>query len=279
LFIDEHLEEIIENVINYIQSPQTFADLMTLIQYFDTLILNLPIDADVELIQLANSSPIREQWYNGVSINEIEKLGSKAIDVCNKYYGFHFPWIINAISKKMNLNNKPDEATILENISLFSEIGVHNIESAKVYLAGVKSRECSLELSSFINIDTEFSVKEQLFDIFRSLQSGEISCSEKSHRWLTLLDLSNKSITTKTFKKIVANISEGNTGNYDELFVKYYNNKIYLCSYDYKVKLLIRDKYQDKYKRFINMEGVFFGKQSPKKWELKTRNPYIQIID
>ena len=279
LFIDEHLEEIIENVINYIQSPQTFSDLMALIKYLDMLILHLPIDTDTELIQLANSLPIREQWHSGALINEIEKLDNKAIDVCNKYYGFHFPWIINAISKKMNLSNKSDEATILENISLFSEIGVPNIESAKVYLAGVKSRECSLELSSFINIDTEFSVKEQLFDIFRSLQSGEISCSEKSHRWLTLLDLSNKFITTKTFKKIVANISEGNTGNYDELFVKYYNNKIYLCSYDYKVKLLIRDKFQDKYKRFINMEGVFFGKQSPKKWELKTRNPYIQIID
>ena len=103
----------------------------------------------------------------------------------------------------MNLSNKSNEATILENLSLFSEIGVPNIESAKVYLSGIKSRECALELSSLINIDAEFSVKEQLFGIFRSLQSGEINCSEKSYRWLTLLDISNKSITTKTFKKIV----------------------------------------------------------------------------
>ena len=179
----------------------------------------------------------------------------------------------------MNLSNKSDEATILENISLFSEIGVPNIESAKVYLSGIKSRECALELSSFIDIDAESSVKEQLFDIFRSLQSGEINCSDKSYRWLTLLDLSNKSITTKTFKKTVAHISENNTGNYDELFVKDFNNKIYLCSYDYKVKLLIRDKFQDKYKMFIDKQGVFFKKQSPTKWELRTRNPYIQIID
>ncbi len=279
LFIDEHLEEILKCVLNYIQSPQIFSDLMELIQYFDMLILHLPIDTDVELIQLANSLPIREQWYSGASINGVEKLDNKAIDVCNKYYGFHFPWIINAISKKMNLSNKSDEATILENISLFSEIGVPNIESAKVYLSGIKSRECALELSSFIDIDAESSVKEQLFDIFRSLQSGEINCSDKSYRWLTLLDLSNKSITTKTFKKTVAHISENNTGNYDELFVKDFNNKIYLCSYDYKVKLLIRDKFQDKYKMFIDKQGVFFKKQSPTKWELRTRNPYIQIID
>lgn len=279
LFIDEHFEEILENVLKYIQSPQTFTDLMTLIQYLDMLILHLPIDTDVELIQLANSSPIREQWYNGISINEIKKLDKKAIDVCNKYYGFHFPWIINAISKKMNLSNKSNEATVLENLSLFSEIGVPNIESAKVYLSGIKSRECALELSSLINIDAESSVKEQLFDIFRSLQSGEINCSEKSYRWLTLLDISNKSITTKTFKKIVAHFSEKNTGNYDALFVKYYNNKIYLCSYDYKVKLLIQNEFQAKYKKFIDIQGVFFEKQSPGKWELKTRNPYIQIID
>ena len=279
LFIDEHFEEISENVINYIQSPQTFADLMTLIQYFDTFILHLPIEADVELIQLANSLPIREQWYNGVSINKIEKLGNKAIDVCNKYYGFHFPWIINAISKKMNLNNKSDEATILENISLFSEIGVPTIESAKVYLAGIKSRECSIELSTFINMDVKFSIKEQLLNVFKLLKSGEINFSEKSYRWLTLLDVSNRSTTIKTFKRVVAYLPEERTKNYNELFVKHYNNKIYLCSYDYKVKLLIRDEFQDKYKKFIDKQGVFFKKQSSKKWELETRNPYVQITD
>ena len=279
LFIDEHFEEILENLLKYFESPQLFTDLMALIQYFDMFILRLPIVTNTDLIKLANNLPIREQWYKGTSIKEIEKLDKKAIDVCNKYYGFHFPWIINAISKKMNLRDKFDEAIILENISLFSEIGVPTIESAKVYLAGIKSRECSLELSTFIDIDVESSVKQQLFDVFRLVQSGKLTCSEKSYSWLELLEERNKSITIKTLEKLVANISEDQTGKYDELIVKHHNNKIYLCSYDYKVKLLVKNKFYDKLKMLLNIQGVFFSKQSSKRWELKSRNPYIQIID
>lgn len=279
LFIDEQLDEISNNVIKYIQSAQSFTDLMILIQYFDTFISHLPVKADDRLTQLVKSLSIREKWYSGATISEIENIDEKAIDVCNQYYGFHFSWIINAISKKLNLNGKPDEAMILENISLFSEIGVPNIDSAKVYLSGIKSRECAIELSTFIDVNAEPSIKEQLFDVFRLLQNGEINCSDKSYRWLTLLDVSNKYVTAKTLKKVVANIAGDRVGNYNELFIKRYNNKIYLCSYDYKVKLLIRDKFQHKYKNLVNVQGLFFKKQSLNKWKLECKNPYVHIID
>lgn len=279
LFIDEHLSEISDNILIYIQSSQSFADLMVLIQYLDTFISCLPIHIDVELIQLVNSLPIREKWYSGKSINKIEKLKKKAIDVCNKYYGFHFPWIINAISKKTELNGKPDEATVLENISLFSEIGVPDINSAKIYLSGIRSRECAIELSTFINIDTEFSIREQLFEILKSLQNNEITCSEKSYKWLALLNANSRLDTIKTFKKIVIHIAEKCVGNYKKLFIRQHDDRIYLCSYDYSVKLLIRSKFQDKYMKLIGMSGLFFKKQSSNKWELRTRNPYIQIVD
>lgn len=279
LFIDEHVNEICENVLRYIESPQSFTDLMILIQYFDTFILYLPVNTDDKLIQLATTSSIRDKWYNGNSISEIENMEENAIDVCNKYYGFHFPWIINAISKKLKLSDKSDEATVLENISLFSEIGVPNIESAKVYLSGIKSRECAIELSALIDINDTFPIKKQLLNVFRLLQNGEMSCSEKSFRWLSLLDTNNKYVTIKTLKKVVAHIKEENVEDYNELIVKHYNNKIYLCSYDYKLKLLIRNKFQDKYNQLTDIQGLFFKKKSSIKWVLKSRNPYVQIID
>lgn len=279
LFIDEHFDEILENVVMYMQSTKSFTDLMALIQYFDTFISKLPIITDGVLVHLANSLSIREKWYSGTAINEIEEVNENALDICNQYYGFHFPWIINAISKKMILNGRSDEATILENISLFSEIGVYNIESVKVYLSGIKSRECAIELSNFINNESESSVKRQLFDVFRLLQNGEINCSDKSYRWLTLLDTSNKFVSTTIFQKKVVRIREERIGNYDELFIKYYNNRIFLCSYDYKVKLYIHDDFQDKYMKFVDIQGLLFKKQSSEIWELKSINPYIQIID
>lgn len=279
LYIDERLNEISDNVLIYIKSPKSFTDLMMLIQYFDTFISHLPINTDDELIQLANSSSIREKWYIGATISEIESMEGKALDVCNQYYGFHFPWIISAISKKLNLNGNSDEAAVLENISLFSEIGVPNIESAKVYLAGIKSRECAIELSTLINVDTGSSIKEQLFDVLTSLENGEIVCSEKAYSWLKLLDVSNKYATIKTLKRVVVHIEEERVGSYNELFVKQHNNKIYLCSYDYNVRLLIRNEFENKYKKLINIQGLFFQKESLKRWELKSKNPYIQIIN
>ena len=66
----------------------------------------------------------------------------------------------------------------------------------------------------------------------------------------------------------------GNIAN----FVKHYNNSIYLCSYDYSVKLLIRDEFKDKYRQLVGKQGLFFQRQSSKKWELKSKNPYIRII-
>ncbi|WP_084767051.1 DEAD/DEAH box helicase [Clostridium nigeriense] len=278
LYIDERINEISRNILIYIESTKSFTDLMTLIQYLDIFVSEIPINLDTELIKLVKSSDIREKWYSGDAICEIENIDQKAIDVCNKYYAFHFPWIINAISKKLNLNGNSDEASILENISLFSEIGVPNIESAKVYLAGIKSRECAIELSKFINIDTEYSINEQLFNIFRLFQNKEITCSEKAYRWLNLLDATNKKDTIKTLKKVVISINEKCVGKYDELMVKQHKNKLYLCSYDYNIKLQIRNEFQEKYKKMINLQGVFFEKQSSRVWELKSRNPYIKII-
>lgn len=280
LFIDEHLEELTNNILVYVKSSQTFTDLMTLIQYLDTFISLLPANKDDELIKLANALSIREKWYNGTAINEIKKIGEKAIEVCNQYYGFHFPWIINAVSKKLKLNGKADEAIVLENISLFSEIGVSDIESARVYLSGIKSRECAMALAPLISVATDAApIKEQLLEILKLFQNGQIECSEKIYEWLTLLDVSNKQNDIRIIKKIFAHIQDDHLGKYNKLHVKCYNNKIYLCSYDYVLKLRIRDEFRDKYLYLIGIQGLFFEKKSCGILELKSDNPYVKIVD
>ena len=279
LFIDENLEEIRDHVSKYIYSEQEFIDLINLLEYLNALILQLPINIDLEFIEVDNLLSITEKWYKGVPMNEIKKIDKKADIVCNQYYGFHFPWIINSISKKIKLWGKIDESTVLEEISLISEIGVPNIKSAKIYLAGIRSRESAIELSTFVDTDIQINIKDQLLNVFSSLQSEQISCSERTYRWLILLNERNKYNSAKKIKKIVINISEKKTGKYKELLVKNHNNKMYICSYNYNIKLPIRKEFYDKYKDYADIQGIFFKKISQDKWELSTRNPYIQIID
>ncbi len=281
LYIDAHFGELSENTQAYIQSSQNFENLMTLIQYLDTFISLLPMDMDEKLIAAVNTINIREKWYSGGSIEEIEAMGDKATDVCNQYYGFHFPWIVNAISKKLNLAGKADESKILENVSLFSEIGVPNVESAKVYMSGIKSRECAIELSSIIKIDNELvgSVKKQLLDFQQSLTNGQAECSDKARRWLDLLIVSDEHRSFRKLEEVKTKISYEHTGTYKELYVKSYQNRIYLCSYDYTIKRLIREEVQDKFEKLIGIQGVFFEKESDGLWILKSLNPYIQISE
>lgn len=99
--------------------------------------------------------------------------------------------------QKIKLLGKIDEATVLEEISLISEIGVPNIKSAKIYLAGIRSRESAIELATFIDADIQINIKDQLLDFFISLENKQIYCSERTYKWLVLLHEINKYNVTK----------------------------------------------------------------------------------
>jgi len=203
LYIDKFIDELIENVDTYICSSQDFDKLMAFIQQLDAFVASLPISKDDELSEIVSKVPIRDKWYGGYSIKEIEKLNEKASDVCTQYYGFHFPWIINAIAKKMNILGNVDEAKVLEEISLFSEIGVYDIKSAKIYLSGIKSCECAMELAALIVTDDDLAtpVKDQLMDYYDLLESGQTECSEKAYRWLKLLNINEGRVARRIIKK------------------------------------------------------------------------------
>ncbi len=43
---------------------------------------------------------IRFSWFNGDSVANIESICNNAKKIRSDYYGYHFPWIINATAKK-----------------------------------------------------------------------------------------------------------------------------------------------------------------------------------
>lgn len=280
IFIAGHIEEVTEYIDLYCMSSQSFDDLMDLIQCLDSFVALIPISTNKKLIEVVNSIPIRNKWYGGCPIDEINILDDKALDACNQYYGFHFPWIINSIAKKMSLIGKTDEAKILEDISLFSEIGVPDIKSSKIYLSGVRSRECALELSKKIGTDNDWlnPIKGQLLKYWEELNAGRSECSERTYRWLNLLNASDKNSSRISINRMKIRIDYCHAGTYDELIIRSYESRIYVCSYDYKIRILIRKEVQDKYAKLLGIQGLFFKKATNGFWILQSHNPFIQIV-
>lgn len=279
LYINEELDSLISIIQQYTSSSQSFNDLMELIKSFDVFISSMPLSFDSKLMDIILQFPIRDAWYGGKAIENIMNVNAKADKICNQYYSFHFPWIINAISKKFLLLEKKEESKLLEDLSLFSEIGVSDITSAKIYLAGIKSRICAIELSSYIDEDSlmQFSVEESLIDLINKQTNNEINLSEKTIQWLELIDINHREKEYQEIAYMQLKLSNNNEIGYDRLYCKDFKNKIYLCSWDYKIKILIKEQYYSRLKRLANLLGVYFTKGKNNEWNLESENPYIKI--
>lgn len=280
LYIDEHINFLVSAVEQYIDSWQTFDELMQLIQQIDIFISDMPVTFDTEILEALNQLPIRNAWYGGKTLNEIIMLGGRAEEVCIQYYNFHFPWIVNAISKKMLLLGKTEEAKILEDISLFSEIGVADMISSQIYLSGIKSRACAIELSELVEEkdQTNLSIKKQLIQLIPKYDDGEIDISEEAYEWLRLVNTSNSGVIEQELHYMRIHVDYTLVSVYERLYCKCYEERIYLCSWDYKIKLLIRPEAMDKYKCLVGLLGVYFQRTENNLWELISENPYIVIL-
>lgn len=85
---------------------------------------------------------IRRDWISGVPLSEIIKNEPMAEKISKDYYGFTLPWIIHGISQ---LFDSVLEETIVQtysSIAMFVELGLPNLTSSNIYMAGVRSRSC-----------------------------------------------------------------------------------------------------------------------------------------
>jgi len=151
------------------------------------------------------------------------------------------PWAINAIVRKLydlSLNN---EAEVLENIALFSEIGLPNIFAIKIYLSGIRSRIASLDLSKIINTDLVDVSKRRLFNLIISNQE-KISeyCLPITSEWITIFETeqnySNRTDIPKVINFTLSKISETIESNV--LNIRKNEKNVFLCSPDFKTNIM-----------------------------------------
>lgn len=278
ILIEEYIEEIQEIVQTYNQSEKNISDTIEIIKKVENFIQQMPSTSFKHNFNNTDVDLVREKWFSGVSLANIKEIndGQK---ICVEYFGMTVPWAINAIVRKLYDLSLDNEAEVLENIALFSEIGLPNIFAVKIYLSGIRSRVASLDLSGIINSDLVDVSKRRLFNLIISNQE-KISeyCLPITSEWITIFETEQNhsnsvdipKVSNFTLKKISETI-ESNVLN-----IRKKEQNVYLCSPDFKTKIAVESTNFLPFDSLGNNMGVcFIYNDLNKNWSMKLRNPNL----
>lgn len=278
VLIEEHVEEIKEIVQIYNQSEKNISDTIEIIKRVESLIQQMPSTSFKHNFEETDISSVREKWFSGVSLSDIKQINNGQ-KICVEYFGMTIPWAINAIARKLYDISLDDEAEALENIALFSEIGLPNIFAVKIYLSGIRSRVASLDLSKIINTNLADVGKRKLFNLIISNQE-KISkyCLPVTYEWITIFEIeqnySNGTDIPKVSNFTLSKISETIESNV--LNVRKNKNNVFLCSPDFKTKIAVQSTNSLPFGSIGNNMGVCLMYDDFKKsWYMKLRNPNL----
>ena len=278
VLIEEHVEEIKEIVQTYNQSEKNITDTIEMMKRVEDLIQQMPSTSFKHNFDNTEVDLVREKWFSGVSLADIKQINNGQ-KICVEYFGMTIPWAINAIVRKLYDMSLDNEAEVLENIALFSEIGLPNIFAVKIYLSGIRSRVASLDLSKIININLVDVSKRRLFNLIISNQE-KISeyCLPVTSKWITIFEIeqnhNNNTEIPKVSNFTLNDISERIES--DILNIRKYENNVFLCSPDFKTKIAVRSTDSLPFSSVGNNIGVcFMYDDFNESWSMELRNPNL----
>lgn len=215
---------------------------------------------------------IRHDWISGMPLSEIIKNESTAEKITKDYYGFTLPWIIHGISQ---LFDPVLEETIVQtysSIAMFIELGLPNITSSNIYMAGVRSRSAALELS-LIDIFNGKSVPE----IKRILTSVEVSKENISNIAQVWIDLFSNTAKSQSPKRVSFPSFTWNRDDLpDRLYLREQKNQYYLLSSDGYFCEKVESTKDLPFSKIANIVGLYFERREGT-WYLQSYNPRIII--
>ncbi len=276
LFLDENLQALLDAVQTCQLMGNEFEDKLTLLHDIETIIWNIPcLDEDRAKIKSKNSSEIREAWLNGSGVSQILRL-ENGDEIINKLYSFTLPWIMNAIAKKLRIRELAEEAEIVEELSVLTEIGLPNYKAVKIYQAGIRSRTSAVELASHLE-DGNMTISDIKKIIIREEKNFSKLVSATTREWIRLLV-----VTSPVQKKAVPNISftYGNTHlKTKTLVARTINGRQFLLSPDLLFQGDVSGSDNIDFSPVTDIEGIYFNyNDCEEEWQMTVTNPFIQVL-
>ncbi|MEA1973052.1 MAG: helicase-related protein, partial [Candidatus Cloacimonadota bacterium] len=280
ILIKEYIDSIKEILSIYIQSEKNIRDIIKLVKKIEKIIQMMPSTSFKNDFNKDELKIVRKQWFSGIPLLKI-KESPNGHKICNEYFGMNIPWAINAIVRKLYDLNLEDEAKALEDIALFSEIGLSNKVAIKIYLSGIKSRVAALDLSQAFNDDFDTVSKKELLRLL-TLHKKKIkaNCSKTTLEWIKLYsknENNNTDIVIPKFNDFKLDKVKNNIKS-NLLNVRQYNDKTYLCSSDFQDMILIKSSKDLPFNEIANNSGLYFKyDETIDSWTMLSRNSKLLL--
>jgi hypothetical protein len=254
----------------YLQSEMTLACLIMAVQKIEfwarinAVSMIGTMDDDDEL------NSLREKWLGGTGLRLILRESENAALICKDLYGYQLPWLIHAISQKLDKSMDEERINALSCIALLVEIGVPTELAAKIFLSGVRSRVAATELAQ---LDIQYgSTIYSITDNLRNPEFVEIlmpQVSEPTQNWLNLVVSSGARL--KHSMPHFAHFRLEKPIESTTLYARTFEEQIYLCTVDGLTKLPVKSDNNLPFHHVVDNPRYVFV-QNDNVWELKDRN-------
>jgi len=260
-------EKNIEDKLNFVLGIDSVVNSLSIIQSDSKLVAFLKID---NLLR-----DVLQPWLKGESIISINKEIEKAY-ILERYLTFTLPWAISAISKMLKQDNNIEEAEDYELIAILVEMGLPNYNATMVFLSGIKSRLASVELSDLL-LEDDFSSYKNLRKVICTSDFVYIISSESTKHWITLykhvFNFNKPKLTSlNSFTFTNDKLNDANIGR---LYVRRFQDRIYLCTEDYNEKVDVTENKLN-FKSISDINGIHF-EYNFGAWNFKSINPHYVI--
>jgi len=264
--LDGEYDRILQYGNNFLKSPQALSNKIRLLKEIEEVVFTFPSftfrsnrNIPQDLLDEA-----RILWISGSSLSMGSNIG-KIIKICNGYFSFTISWVVGAIANKCKTAGEDELANVFEDLSLSCELGLPNIDAAKIYLAGVKSRIAVMDIydsrsfkqhnGSEMNIR---QTKNWINDYTNKLKS-EVT-EDITKRWLDFVSSEIKRNQKYKHPKFSDFILPGHPDLItNRLYVKTIDHKtFYLSSPDYTESFPINSSKQWPFANFANSMNYYF---------------------
>jgi hypothetical protein len=215
---------------------------------------------------------IREAWISGIDLTSITLINSNAGNIVKNFYEFTLPWVVHAISRFFDPEIDEEIFKAYTLLALLIELGLPNETAANVYMAGIRSRRVSIEISALDCIKDRnlTEIKEMLIIILAS----DIQLSDEARVWIDSLAQTYATHKLRSISFPPFRLNTKITTN--KLYVRRNVEKLYLISQDGNFQVEVKSTEKLPFEDIANKYSLYF-ECSNDVWYLKTYNPLIQV--
>jgi len=260
----------------YMGSERLLSHLNSIVQNIEAWARENAYSVTGEMPEESKLDNLRENWLSGAGLNVLIEQDSDAASICKDLYGYQLPWVIHAISQKLNKAVEEKRIKTMAVIALLVEIGVPTELAARIFLAGIRSRVAATELS---RLDAQFgdsvsAISNNLLDPdFMDTLIPQVSTPTAEWLKLILADESRRKI-------VVPNVTSSKLKrplDLHKLYARSFGKNVFLCSLDGRKKIRVKSSTRRPFDQVADDPRFVFEK-SGETWLLTARDPRCERV-